>query len=81
MSFYGQDPGTESLLDLDGQILVLDAKGSYSVKFSVQRVERSPQRPHGLNHSLTLHGPQAPDGRCPALPVQRCSYAAGRLLG
>jgi hypothetical protein len=58
MASFGQDPGTEALLDLDGQILVLDAKGLYSVKFSVQRVERSSQRPHGLNYSLTLHGPQ-----------------------
>jgi hypothetical protein len=58
MSSYGQDSGTEALLDLDGQIFVLDAKGSYSVRFSVQRVERSPERPHGLNYSLTLHGPK-----------------------
>jgi hypothetical protein len=58
MGIYEQDPGTEALLDLDGQILVLDAKGAYSVRFTVQRVERSPERPHGLNYSLTLHGPR-----------------------
>lgn len=58
MSFHGKDPGIEALLDLDGQILVVDAKGSYSVRFSVQRVERSLERPHGLKYSLTLHGPQ-----------------------
>jgi hypothetical protein len=57
MSSCDRNPGTEALLDLDGQILVLDTKGTYSVRFSVQRVERSPQRPHGLNYSLTLHGP------------------------
>jgi len=54
------DLGTETFLDLDGQILVIDSKGEYCVRYSVQRVERSPERPHGLNYSLTLHGP---DGR------------------
>ena len=57
MNFHGKDPDIEALLDLDGQILVVDAKGSYSVRFSVQRVERSLERPHGLKYSLTLHGP------------------------
>lgn len=54
----GRDPGLEALLDLDGQILIVDAKGLYSVRFSVQRVECSRERPHGLKYSLTLHGPQ-----------------------
>ena len=58
MNSYGQDPTMEALLDLDGLILVVDAKGSYLVKFSVLSVERSPERPHGLKYSLTLHGPQ-----------------------
>ena len=57
MSSFGQDPGTDALLDLDGQILVVDAKGAYIVRFSAQRVERTAERPHGLNYSLTLHGP------------------------
>ncbi len=58
MKSYGQDPAREALLDLDGQVLVLDAKGFYVVRFSAQSVERSPERPHGLNYSLTLHGPE-----------------------
>ncbi len=58
MRSYGQDPTVRELLDLDGQILVLDARGSYVVRFSVQSVESSTERPHGLNYSLTLHGPQ-----------------------
>ena len=57
MSSYWHDAATDALLELDGQILVLDSKGTYAVRFSVQRVERSPQRPQGLNYSLTLHGP------------------------
>ncbi len=60
MRSHGQDPGTQALLELDGQILVIDSRGAYTVRFSVQRVECSTERPHGLNYSLTLHGP---DGR------------------
>jgi hypothetical protein len=53
------EPGARSdvLLDLDGQVLVIDAKREYWVRFSVQRVNCSFERPHGLNYSLTLHGP------------------------
>ena len=57
MKGRGQDLGAEMLLDLNGQILVIDAKGQYWVRFSVVRVFATPERPHGLNYSLTLHGP------------------------
>jgi hypothetical protein len=50
-------PGAEVLLDLDGQVFVVDAKEQYWVRFSVSRVACTPERPHGLNYSLTLHGP------------------------
>jgi Family of unknown function (DUF6516) len=52
-----RDPGAEVLLDLDSQTFVVDAKGQYLVRFSVSRVALTPERPHGLNYSLTLHGP------------------------
>jgi hypothetical protein len=42
MSSYGQDPSMEALLDLDGEILVLDPKGSYVVRF----VSAGLKRPH-----------------------------------
>jgi hypothetical protein len=45
------------LLDLDRQVFVVDTKGQYWVRFSVSRVASAPERPHGLNYSLTLHGP------------------------
>ena len=45
------------LLDLDSQVFVVDAKGQYWVRFSVSRVVSAPERPHGLNYLLTLHGP------------------------
>jgi hypothetical protein len=52
-----EDRGADALLDLDGQVFVVDPKGEYWVRFVVQRVEPSPGRPHGLNYSLTPHGP------------------------
>ncbi|MGH9610231.1 MAG: toxin-antitoxin system TumE family protein [Bryobacteraceae bacterium] len=51
-----RDPGLDGLLDLDGQILVVDEKGDFWVKFEVRRVAVTPERPHGLHYSLTLHG-------------------------
>jgi hypothetical protein len=41
-----RDPTLDVLLDLDGQVLVVDP-----------RVPVSPEKPHGLDYSLTLHGP------------------------
>jgi hypothetical protein len=52
-----RDPGADVLLDLDGQVLVVDAKGEYWVRFSVCRAASTTERPHGLRYSLTLHGP------------------------
>jgi hypothetical protein len=57
MNWRDRDPGAEALLDLDGQLFVVDAKGGYWVRFSIDRVPPTPERPHGLNYSLTLHGP------------------------
>jgi hypothetical protein len=52
-----RDTGPEALLDLDSQVFVVDTKGQYWVRFSVRRVPFTPDRPHGLNYSSTLHGP------------------------
>jgi hypothetical protein len=51
------DPSMEALLDLDGQVLVVDPDGGHWVSFVVTRVPVSPEKPHGLDYSLTLHGP------------------------
>ena len=51
------DPGTDALLDLDGEVYVVDSRGEYSVRFAVRRVPPTPERPFGLKYSLTLHGP------------------------
>jgi len=48
-----RDRSLDTLLDLDGQVFVVDPNGEYWVKFSVQRVDPTPERPHGLNYSLT----------------------------
>lgn len=61
MTPLGRDPGLDTLLDLHGETLFLDEAGHW-VKFIVVRVEVTPQRPHGLSYSLTLH---APDGSRP----------------
>ena len=51
-----RDPTLDVLLDLDGQVLVVDPEGGYWVRFVVTRVPVSPEKPHGLDYSLTLHG-------------------------
>lgn len=49
-----RDLSLDTLLDLDGQVLVMDPAGKYWVKFVVKRTEPSPERLHGLNYSLTI---------------------------
>ena len=51
------DHGLEFLLAFDGRIHHLE-KG-YWLKFEIARIETTPERPHGLSYSFTLH---APDG-------------------
>jgi len=51
-----RDPGLDTLLDLHGQTLFVDKVGHW-VKFIVRRTEPTPERPHGLSYSLTLHAP------------------------
>jgi hypothetical protein len=53
-----RDPTLDVLLDLDGQVLVVDPEGNHWVRFVVTRVPVSPEKPHGLDYSLTLHGPE-----------------------
>lgn len=60
MSKPPHDPSLDTLLDLDGQVLVIDTAGRHWVRFSVKRVPATPVKPHGLDYALTLHGP---DGR------------------
>lgn len=52
----GRDPALDMLLDLDGITLVVDPEGGYWVRFVVTKIDPSPEKPHGLDYSLTLHG-------------------------
>ena len=51
-----RDSVLDALLDLDGQVLVVDPEASHWVRFVVTRVPVSPEKPHGLDDSLPLHG-------------------------
>ncbi len=51
-----RDPTLDVLLDLDGQVLVVDPEGGHWVRFVVTRAPVSTEKPHGLDYSLTLHG-------------------------
>lgn len=51
------DPSLDTLLDLDGQVVVVDAQGCHWVKFLVTRIPVSSEKPHDLDYSLTLHWP------------------------
>lgn len=53
-----RDPTLDVLLDLDGQVLVVDPEGGHWVRFVVTRVPASPEKPHGIDYALTLHGPE-----------------------
>ncbi|MCY7316409.1 MAG: hypothetical protein LH480_12510 [Rubrivivax sp.] len=51
-----RDASLDNLLDLNGQLLVIDQAG-YWVKFIVHTVPPTAHKPHGLDYPLTLHGP------------------------
>ena len=50
-----RDPSLDALLDLNGQIFVIDDAG-YWVKFVVHQVPATADKPHGLDYTLTMHG-------------------------
>jgi len=51
-----RDRSLETLVDLDGQVLVIDESG-YWVKFVVNVVPATAEKPHGLDYTLTMHSP------------------------
>ena len=51
-----RDASLDTLLDLHGQVLIIDEAG-YWVRFVVHQVPVSTAKPHGLDYTLTLHGP------------------------
>ena len=51
------DSSLDTLLDLDGQVLVVDPEAGHWVRFLVTRVPVTAEKPHGLDYALSLHGP------------------------
>ena len=52
-----RDPSLDALLGLDGQVFVINPDSGHWVRFVVRRVPETAAKPHGLDYSLTLHGP------------------------
>ena len=78
-----RDPSFDHLLDLDGQVLVIDPEGGHFVRFVVTRVPETEAKPHGLDYSLTLHGPNGDRlvGFDNAHPVRRSAGPGGKGHG
>jgi hypothetical protein len=49
-----RDPSLDTLLDLHGQVFVVDPEGRHWVKFVAKRVDPTSEQPHGVSYSLTL---------------------------
>ncbi len=75
-----RDPSLDALLDLDGQVLVIDPETRHWVRFVITAVSPSDEKPHGLDYSLTLHGPNGERlvGFDNAHPVRTSSGPGGR---
>lgn len=77
-----RDAGIATLLDLHGSII--DQGNGYWTKIEAWKVDCSPQTPHGIRYSLTLHDPQGTrilgyDNAHAAKPPGKFKYA-GRVL-
>lgn len=57
MNRLSADHGLEFLLAFNGRIHHLER--GYWLKFDIARVEITPERPHGLSYSFTLHAPDS----------------------
>jgi hypothetical protein len=77
------DPSLDALLDLDGQVLVVDPDSNHWVRFMVRRVPAMEGKPHGLDYSLSLHGPKGERlvGFDNAHPVRGGAGPGGRRRG
>lgn len=50
-----RDTSLDALLDLDGEVFVIDADAGLWVQFKARAVPVSELKPHALDYSLTLH--------------------------
>lgn len=78
-----RDPSLDALLDLDGTVLVVDPDTKHWVRFVVTRVGVTDAKPHGIDYSLTLHGPDGERliGFDNAHPVRRSAGPGGKGKG
>lgn len=77
-----RDVAIDTLLDLHGSIL--DQENGYWIKLEAWRVDVSPEIPHGIRYSLTLHEPYGNrilgyDNAHTVKPPKKFKYA-GRIL-
>jgi hypothetical protein len=80
MAEHERDRSLDTLLDLDGEVMIIDPAAKHWVKFSVKRVPPSPEKPHGVDYSLTLHDENGDRlvGFDNAHPVRRSPGPGGR---
>jgi hypothetical protein len=55
MADRNEDLAVEYFLELDGTVHFVDEKCKYRVEIKAKRTDVTPERPHGLSYSLTLH--------------------------
>ena len=83
------DASLDALLDLDGLVLVIDPETRHWVRIVVRRVPATEERPHGLDYSLTLHGPaiyaemeaMQSSGMTPMQVIVASTATASRAMG
>jgi len=75
-----RDPGLDTLLALDGDVFVINEFG-YWVKFTVNQVPVTTDKPHGLDYSLTMHAPDGGIDWLDLTTLTKCKVGrAGRAL-
>lgn len=67
------------LLDLNGQVLFVDLEGGHCAKFVVTGVPVTPDKPHDLDYSLTLHGPRANGWSASITPIRSAEAGAASV--
>jgi len=75
-----QDHALAALLDLDGVTFFVDTEKSYWVKFRIVPIQPTPEKPHGLSYTITLHEPSGKRifGYDNAHPVQASAGPGGK---
>jgi hypothetical protein len=52
-----REPSLDALLDLDGQVLVVDLEGNHRVRFAVRRVPVTQEKPPSIMPPLDVMAP------------------------